>query len=58
MTVSDDEKPWDVRILERIPSGVDGTLVAENLRLTPTERIEQMVALLALMDDLRSAGER
>lgn len=32
----EDDKPWDVRIFERIPSGVDTTLIEENLRFFRT----------------------
>ena len=54
---SSDEKPWDVRILEVVPSGVDGTLIEENLRLSPTERLEKMRAVLIFIDDARNALE-
>jgi hypothetical protein len=38
---------------ERIPSGVDVTLIEENLRLTPTERVEKMLRLLRLVEEIR-----
>ena len=49
------EKPWDTRILERIDSGVDETLIAERLKMTPTERIESMRRVLELAEEARRA---
>jgi hypothetical protein len=37
-----DDAPWDVRILELIDLGIDGTLIEENLRRTPTQRLARM----------------
>lgn len=42
MSDSAREKAWDERILEQMSSGVDPTFVRENLRLTPTERVEKV----------------
>ena len=41
------EKPfagpaWDERILSLVDSGVDGTIIEENLRRRPTERLRRM----------------
>jgi hypothetical protein len=36
------EPSWDERILALIDSGVDGTIIEENLRRTPTERLRRM----------------
>lgn len=49
-----EEKPWDQRILELLPSGVDETLLAENLRLTPDERVRNMISALASIEAMRS----
>jgi hypothetical protein len=51
----DDQKTWDERVFEKIDPGVDASLIRENLKLTPTERIEKMQRALALVDDLRKA---
>ncbi|WP_437669363.1 hypothetical protein [Sorangium sp. So ce131] len=51
----DAEKSWDQRILERIPSGVDPSLIAENLRLTPTERVERMRKALEFIEEAKAA---
>jgi hypothetical protein len=48
-----DEAPWDVRILELIDSGVDGTLIEENLRRTPTERLARMQAMLSFLEQAK-----
>jgi hypothetical protein len=52
---SDDEKTWDERVFERIDPGVDPTIIRENLKLSPTERVEKMQRALALIDDVRKA---
>jgi hypothetical protein len=48
-------KTWDELVFERIDSGVDASIIRENLKLSPTERIEKMQRALALVDDLRKA---
>ena len=53
--MSDEEKTWDQRILEKIPSGVDVTLIEENLRLTPTERVEKMRRVLEFVEAARAS---
>ncbi|MGK3987366.1 hypothetical protein [Sorangium sp. So ce136] len=52
---SDAEKSWDQRILERVPSGIDASLIAENLRLTPTERVERMRKALEFIEEAKAA---
>lgn len=52
---ADDDKTWDERVFEQIESGVDPTIITENLKLSPTERIEKMQRMLALVHDLRKA---
>ncbi|MGQ0655274.1 MAG: hypothetical protein ACT4P4_23915 [Betaproteobacteria bacterium] len=37
-----DGPTWDQRILERIDPGIDVTLIEENLRRTPLERLQRM----------------
>jgi hypothetical protein len=49
------ELAWDQRILALLPSSVDLGQLRENLRLTPTERVEQM---LALVEFIESQGGR
>lgn len=44
------EPAWDERILARLTPGVDPTLIAESLRLTPTERLERLQAMLAFVE--------
>jgi hypothetical protein len=54
-----EERTWDQRILDVIPSGVDVTLIDENLRLTPTERVERMRKVLEFLEDARAShGDR
>jgi len=51
--VPDDELTWDQRILRQIESGIDVTQIDRNLRLTPTERLEQMEAMLRDLEEMR-----
>jgi hypothetical protein len=46
----------DERIFELVPSGVDETLISENLKLTPTERLEKMVRVLEFVENVRAAN--
>ena len=47
------ELTWDERLLARMPPGVDPTLIAESLKLTPTERLARLQQLLAFVDSVR-----
>jgi hypothetical protein len=48
-----DDRPWDQRILALIDPGVDGTLIAENLRRTPTERLRRMQEMARFLEQTR-----
>lgn len=48
-----DDKPWDVRILELIDSGIDVTLIDENLRRTPSERLERMLRMVRFLEEAK-----
>lgn len=50
---SPDLLPWDKRLLALLPSGVDTSQLRENLRLSPTERLEQMLELQAFIAENR-----
>ena len=43
-------------VIEAYKQGVDRTLLRENLKLTPAERIEKMISVLAFTEELRRAG--
>jgi hypothetical protein len=45
---------WDERILALVPSGIDVTLIEENLKLTPTERLEKLSAFIEFIEGARS----
>jgi hypothetical protein len=53
--VEDAHKTWDQLVFEKIPSGVDPSIIRENLKLSPSERIEKMQRSLALVAALRNA---
>ena len=48
-----DELTWDQRILRLIEPGIDVTQIDRNLKLTPTERLEQMDAMLRDLEEMR-----
>jgi hypothetical protein len=48
-----DERPWDKRLLALLPPGVDRSQIRENLRLSPTERVERMLAFVAFAEEYR-----
>lgn len=45
-------------IIEIYKRDVDRTLIRENLRLSPEERLQRMEAALRLVDELRAGVER
>ncbi|MBY0495105.1 MAG: hypothetical protein K2Y23_12915 [Cyanobacteria bacterium] len=45
-------------VIERYKQDVDLTLVTENLRRTPEERLRNLMALQRFADELRAAGRR
>jgi hypothetical protein len=49
------EHPWQYDLLDRLPSGVDVTLIDEALALTPTARVEKAVSMMRLADAMRAA---
>jgi hypothetical protein len=50
---------WGTEALRHLPSGVDPTQIAENLKLTPTERIEKMQRFQRFLEEAkRSRGDR
>ncbi|WP_394822832.1 hypothetical protein [Pendulispora albinea] len=49
------EEPWDVRILNLLPSSIDETQLDENLKLTPEERLLKMLAALRSIEAARGS---
>jgi hypothetical protein len=47
---------WDQRILEIVPSGIDGASIVENLRRTPTERLRRMQEMAKFLEHARDRG--
>lgn len=41
-----------------IAAGVDVSMLVENLRLTPTERLEQLQRVVEFFEELQQAGRR
>lgn len=44
-------------VIDAYKPGIDMTLVEENLKLTPTQRLEKLQALIRGADALKAAGE-
>jgi hypothetical protein len=44
---------WQDEVLDQWPAGIDGSLIEERLRLTPTERLERLRAFLEFLDAAR-----
>ncbi|MFN0241368.1 MAG: hypothetical protein ACKVWV_00590 [Planctomycetota bacterium] len=43
-------------VIEVYKRGVDVTLIRENLKLTPQQRVEKMIAVAKFAEELRRAG--
>lgn len=42
-------------VIEAYKRDVDRTLIRENLKLTPQERLDKMIAMLAFADEVRKS---
>jgi hypothetical protein len=51
--MSSAEPGWEKPILDALPSGIDRTQVERSLKLTPTERLEQMRLTLLRLRNAR-----
>ena len=49
---------WQDRILDGVESGIDPTLIAASLRLTPTERLERMRQAAISLEEMRTSARR
>jgi hypothetical protein len=43
-------------VIEAYKDGIDRTLLRENLRLTPAERVEKMIAALRFAEAVKESG--
>ena len=55
--VQDTPLSWQQRLLQTIPSGIDLQQLERFLKLSPTERLEEMRALLLNAEALRRGHE-
>ena len=44
-------------VIEAYKQGVDRSLIRENLKLTPTQRVEKLIELQRFAEELRRAGD-
>lgn len=49
------EEPWQYRVLDQLPPGVDRTLLERALAMTPTERLDAAIDLMETGEALRAA---
>lgn len=52
------DQPWQYRVLDRLPPGVDAAQLEQARRMSPTERVEAMRKLVELGDTIRRAKNR
>jgi hypothetical protein len=56
------EEPWQYRILDQLPPGLDRAQLERTLKMTPTERLEAVVHLIelgeALHEEIRKKSRR
>lgn len=45
-------------VIEAYKRDVDRTLLRENLKLTPAERVDKMIAVLRFAEAVRASGEK
>lgn len=45
-------------VIEFLKKDVDRTLLRENLKLTPTQRLEKLQAFVRLIEEARTGGRR
>ena len=55
MNSSNDSPNIQMLLKEKTEFGIDITLLEENLRLTPTERLEQLVRMVEFSEELQRA---
>lgn len=49
------KEPWQYRVLDALPSGVDNAQLDHALSLSPTERLQSVVDLMKVAEDLQHA---
>jgi hypothetical protein len=49
------EEPWQYRILDELPPGIDRDQLERSRKLTPSERLDAVVELMELGEQLQQA---
>lgn len=49
------DAPWQYRVLDALPPGIDVAQLERTFRLTPAERFAELEALMELADELQRA---
>jgi hypothetical protein len=52
-----EEHPWQYDVLDRLPPGIDETLIDAALKLTPSERLDQLQALMDFVAGIRKVDD-
>jgi hypothetical protein len=50
-----DDEPWQYRVLDRLPEGVDRAQLDRARMLSPTQRLDAAIALMEVGEALREA---
>ena len=48
---------WQYVMLDKMPASIDPTLIEENLKRTPAERLQALQAMVDLAEEIRRARE-
>ena len=49
------DEPWQYRVLDHLPAGVDRSQLEQTRKLTPTERLDAVVQLMELGEAVHQA---
>lgn len=52
------DEPWQYRVLDALPPSVDVAQLQRALEMTPTERIEAMLELMRIAENLRAGMKK
>jgi hypothetical protein len=52
------DEPWQYRVLDLLPSGIDVDQLTRNLRRTPSERLDAVIELMEVAEELQRGMAR
>ncbi len=51
------DEPWQYRVIDQLPPGIDHAQLERALALTPSERIDAVIELMSFAADLKASVE-